>query len=141
LRSAKAGPCKEIPGSPHFRSSWERNFYRVLLRIYPKDRIEYEPQRYTFKKPYRRVLDYCPDFIIDRGLPTQKIYEVKGWLDGPSRTRLLGFQKNYPDAAARLIIVTSGQLNQDWVQDHFGAGAYWDYAQIKRECSGVVAWE
>ena len=55
IRGSKRGPCEEIPGSPVFKSAWERNVFRVLHRL--KYEIEYEPEHFRFSKPYRRAID------------------------------------------------------------------------------------
>ena len=67
--------------------------------------------------------------------------EVKGWLDGPSKTRLQGFQKHFPDLARMLLIVTRDRKNIEWVKTHLPEAELWDYPVIRRQLGFLVAWE
>lgn len=46
--------------------------------------------------------DYTPDFRINRGQRTFFI-EVKGYLDGPDRTKLRAIKAQYPDLDIRIV--------------------------------------
>ncbi len=138
IRGSKRGPCPELVGSPVFKSGWERNVYRVFC--YLKYEVQYEPERFRFPEPYRRSIDYCPDFFIRKGTE-ERLVEVKGWLDGPSKTRLQGFRKFYPERAKRLLIVTRDRGNTEWVRNHLPGTEVWDYPVIRRQLGFLVDWE
>lgn len=159
VRVARHGHCDEIPGSPRFRSGWERNVYRFLLRTGWR-LIEYEAKRYRFKEPYKRAIDYCPDFTTTEpngrrepeyeisgaaglALPVGKdwIIEVKGRLDGPSKTRLLGFKKYYPHLEDHLLIITRMSENAQWFAKHLPKAVVWDYDNLKRQVGRMCQWE
>jgi hypothetical protein len=84
--------------------------------------------------------DYCPDFRIRKD-GVERFVEVKGWLDGPSKTRLLGFRKNYPEIARKLLVVTRGQGNVEWFKAQLPEAKLWDYPVIRRQLAFLVAWE
>ena len=134
----KKGPCKEIINSPSFRSAWERNVYRVFQ--FTNHRLQYEIRRYVFDPPYRRTLDYLPDFVLEEGTEKEQIIEVKGWLDGKSKTKLLGFKKHYPDELKKLIVITDGKKNILWCKLKLRCEV-WEYSKIKKEFAGLVVWE
>lgn len=137
MNRGKRGPCKEIWGSPNFKSTYERNVYRVLRCL---GSVEYEPGEYKFEPPYRRCLGYSPDFMLtDKNGTT--IFEVKGWLDGPSKTRLSGFKKHYPGMIGRFVVVTTGKNNIEWLRLNIGC-EIWDYSKLKQQSSALgLEWE
>lgn len=159
VRVAKHGACDEIEGSPRFRSGWERNVYRFLLRTGWK-LINYEKFRFTFDKPFRRAIDYCPDFTATEPngmrnpeyeisgaaglvLPFGKdwIIEVKGRLDGQSKTRLMGFKKYYPHLEDHLLIITRMRDNAEWFSKNLPKAVVWDYDNLKRQVGRMCQWE
>lgn len=136
--SIKRGPCPEILYSPNFKSSYERNVYRVLIKL--GFRPQYEARRFDFPSPYRKAHEYTPDFLcMDPVKPGNTYFEVKGWMDGASKTKLLGFKKYFPFESSRLIIVTV-KKNFEWIEDKIGC-EMWDYRELRRQVSGLVAWE
>lgn len=141
----KRGPCLEIPGCPSMRSSWERNVYRVLRKIYPAHEwdIEYERLTLVFVKPYRRVLDYKPDFAIyprERNTNEMRLVEVKGYLDSPSRTRLTGFKKYYPHLVRCMTVIT-GPENFPWLIKAMPGITLQSYNVLRGQFDGLVVWE
>jgi len=83
-----------------FRSAWEANFARylnLLIRNGDITRWEYEPDRFEFTAIKRGTRSYCPDFKIwDHDDSEPYYYEVKGWMDAKSKTRLKRMAKYYP---------------------------------------------
>jgi hypothetical protein len=138
IRGSKHGPCPEFADSPVFKSAWERNVYRVFRNL--RYEIQYESERFRFPEPYRRSIDYCPDFFIRKGTE-ERLVEVKGWLDGPSKTRLMGFRKFYPERVKQLLVVTRDRGNVEWVRTHLPGAELWDYPVIHRQLGFLVAWE
>lgn len=101
--------CRTVSGKrkdldQFFRSRTEANYARFLNHC----RIEwvYEPKTFFFPDITRGALSYTPDFYCPK---TDKWYEVKGWMDGPSSTRLKRFKKHHPVEAAKLVIVAQSK--------------------------------
>ena len=83
----------------YFRSPWEANFARYLNLLVANRIIqswEYEPREYDFGERYRKNRFYKPDFLVHWPDGSETYYEVKGWLDADSLTRLRRMQKHYP---------------------------------------------
>lgn len=139
--NAVAGRCPEFPDSPYFRSKAERNVYRAL-RINKGWIVEHEKKRYPFPTPFRRAIDYLPDFEV-RNYGSDRlsmIVEVKGWLDGPSKTRLQGFKKHYPDLIKKLVVITSAGKNEAWLREKIGCQV-WILSKLRSQVGGLVKWE
>lgn len=102
---AKAG-WHEIGGKKlYLRSKAELKFAQRLefLKEYKIiDLWEYEPQVFYFEGIKRGVTNYKPDFMTkdQHGI---KYYEVKGYLDPRSITKIKRFIKYYPDL--KLVVV------------------------------------
>lgn len=109
------------------RSSWEANFARYLNFLITTDYIfrwEYEPDRFDFIEIKRGTRSYMPDFKVwDTKDSIPYYYEIKGWMDAKSKTRLKRMAKYYPDIK---VIV-------------FGAKEYRD---LTKKVSGIIPnWE
>ena len=91
-----------------FRSSWEANYARYLNWLVRKKQLlrwEYEPKTFRFEGVTRGPYTYTPDFClytVDGGVV---YHEVKGWMDGPSKSRIARFRKFFPDI--NLVIIDS----------------------------------
>jgi hypothetical protein len=117
-----------------FRSKTEANYARFLNHI----GVEwvYEPKVFFFDDITRGTLSYTPDFYCP-GI--DKWYEVKGWMDGPSTTRLKRFKKYHPIEADKLVIVaqskkTYGQaleLGYDVIR----------YEDVEKQYKNLPRWE
>lgn len=110
-----------------FRSGWEANFARYLNLLLKNGDIvkwEYEPDRFDFTAIQRGTRSYTPDFKIWDAVGAEPYYyEVKGWMDAKSKTRLKRMAKYYPDVK---VIV-------------FGAKEYRD---LKKKLSKIIPnWE
>jgi hypothetical protein len=83
------------------RSSWEANFARYLNFLVENgdiSRWEYELDRFDFASIKRGTRSYTPDFKVwDTEDSVPYYYEVKGWMDAKSKTRLKRMAKYYPD--------------------------------------------
>lgn len=161
---SRKGKCPEYEDSPVMKSSWERNVFRFLHYMHWAH-IKYEPMTFKFETPYRKALDYKPDFFAvhpedyKKGTSTYrrpeddpsttpprvdngqlKIIEVKGRLDGKSKTKLRGFRKHYPDLIKQMIIITESR-NFDWVRQNLPEAAIMDYYHLKRNIGSMVGFE
>lgn len=94
----------------YLRSNWEVKFAEYLEMLKKGGAIkswEYEPKTFWFMEIKRGVRSYKPDFmVVDNG---DKVtwYEVKGFMDGRSVTKLKRMKKYYPDEQVRVI-------DRDW---------------------------
>jgi hypothetical protein len=101
----KGGRRKDL-GDTYFRSAWEANYARYLNFLKKNKDIvdwEYEPKTFIFEQIKRGTRAYTPDFrVVYRG-GRYEWHEVKGWMDGPSKTRLKRMEKYYPTEKIILI--------------------------------------
>lgn len=86
-------------------SSWEANFARYLNFLLERDPTicdwQYEPD--TFEFPIKHgITRYTPDFKVYY-LGSIVYYEVKGWMNAPSKTKLNRMRKYYPDVKLFVI--------------------------------------
>jgi predicted nuclease of restriction endonuclease-like RecB superfamily len=92
---------REDLNNQFFRSSWEANFARYLNFLIENGDIakwEYEPERFEFEAIKRGTRSYMPDFKVwDTPESKPYYYEVKGWMDAKSKTKLKRMAKYYPD--------------------------------------------
>lgn len=96
-----------IGGQRHyFKSKWERNFARYLETLKKHGKIvswEYEPREFWFEGIKRGCVSYKPDFRVVKEEPDVTWYEVKGFYDSKSLTKIKRFAKYYPDEKLVLI--------------------------------------
>jgi hypothetical protein len=89
-----------------FRSGWEMNFARYLDWLLARGEIAdwaYEPKTFWFEKIRRGVCSYKPDFWVKEHNGMECYYEVKGYMDQRSRTKLKRMGIYYPDV--RVIVI------------------------------------
>ena len=98
---------REIGGTRKFyRSSWEANYARYLEWLKAKGEIakwEHEPETFWFEKIVRGTCSYLPDFRVTELNGAIVYHEVKGWMDGRSKTKLRRMKKYYPQIKVVLI--------------------------------------
>ena len=122
----KAG-WREIGGQRHFfRSRWEANYGRYLewlRRLGEIQAWDHEAHVFWFEGIRRGVVSYLPDFkVIERNGSIQW-HEVKGWMDGRSKTALARMAKYHPHET--LIVIREQQ-----------------YMEIQRKVGGLIdGWE
>lgn len=90
----------------YFRSSWESNVARYLnwLQSYNKiDHWEYEVDEFEFPVKRGRGKYYKPDFKVWTTVHSFEYWEVKGYLDAISATKLKRMQRYYPEHKVVLI--------------------------------------
>lgn len=98
---------REIYGVKHyFRSKMEANFGRWLAFQKKSGLIaywEHEPETFWFMEIKRGVRSYLPDFRVTLNDGSIIYYEVKGWYDPKSITKIKRFRKYYPENTLKLI--------------------------------------
>lgn len=114
-------------GDQFFRSAWEANFARYLNFLQTNGDIfkwEYEPDTFWFEAIKRGTRSYLPDFKVwDSEESNPYYYEVKGWMDAKSKTKLKRMAKYYPDVK----IILFGQK---------------DYNSLRKGLSAIIKnWE
>lgn len=90
----------------YMRSNWEWNFALVLEEwLWRGDiiRWEYEPKTFWYESIRRGVRSYKPDFQVYCKNGEHIWYEVKGYLDSKSKTKIKRFRKYYPEE--KLIVL------------------------------------
>jgi hypothetical protein len=106
---AKSGKREDI--GIYVRSSWEANIARYLNWMKSIGAIfawEYEADTFWFLNFKRGTRSYTPDFKIwDRAGDTPYYWEVKGWMDQKSQTKLSRMAKYYPDV--KVIVIGSAE--------------------------------
>lgn len=103
---AKGGKRKDL-NNIYFRSSWEANIARYYNYLGIK--WEFEPKTFIFKNITRGSVSYTPDFYLPE---EDKWVEVKGWMDGKSKTKLKRFKKQYPEEYKKLILITEKEYRE-----------------------------
>ncbi|UOF90815.1 hypothetical protein LSG31_00585 [Fodinisporobacter ferrooxydans] len=91
----------------YVRSRWEANVARYLNFLKDQKKIykwEYEPDTFWFEKIKRGTRSYTPDFKIwDTEDSDSYYWEVKGYMDQKSRTKLDRMKKYFPNVRIELI--------------------------------------
>ncbi len=103
---AKGGKRKDL-NNIYFRSAWEANIARYYNFIGVK--WEFEPKTFIFKNITRGSVSYTPDFYLPE---EDKWIEVKGWMDGKSKTKLKRFKQQYPEEYKKLELITEKEYKE-----------------------------
>lgn len=100
---------REIGGKRnYYRSRWEANYARYLEWLKHHDHIqgwEHEPETFWFDQIKRGVRSYLPDFRVTEKSGRVAYYEVKGWMDPRSATKLKRMAKYHP--AVTIVVIDS----------------------------------
>ena len=97
----------------YVRSSWEANVARYLNFLIKQKTIfkwEYEPDTFWFENIKRGTRSYTPDFKIwdtENGDPYY--WEVKGYMDAKSKTKLKRMAKYHPDV--KVVVIGKDEYN------------------------------
>lgn len=90
----------------YFKSKWEVNFAYFMQFLKHTGTIadwDYEPQTFWFNKIKRGVVSYLPDFRCLENNNEFTYYEVKGYMDAKSKTKIKRMAKYYPDI--KLVVI------------------------------------
>lgn len=104
--NVQRGDYENSKGSMYFRSKWEANYALFLDFLVEKEGIkewEYEPDVFIFEKIKFGTRSYRPDFKVFLNDGKFEYHEIKGYMDGKSKTKLKRMSKYYPDAKIILI--------------------------------------
>lgn len=91
----------------YLKSLWEINYAHYLEFLRKAKNIldwEYEPRIFNFPKDSYKAgpFAYKPDFFITNK-NDQEWHEVKGWMNGSSKSKLKRFAKHFPDEKLTVI--------------------------------------
>ncbi len=104
---AKQPGWKEIGGQRiYFRSKWEVKFAQWLEFLKSSGVIqkwEYEPKTFWFEGIKRGVCSYKPDFAVTYPDGKTKWYEVKGYMDQRSKTKIDRFHRYFPEEVLEVV--------------------------------------
>lgn len=97
----------EIGGKRNFyRSRWEYR-YALYLEFMKKhghvSEWEHEPTTFWFEGIKRGTNNYKPDFRVTFPSGAVEYFEVKGYMDQKSRTKIKRMAKYHPDVILRVI--------------------------------------
>jgi len=140
---------REDLGDDFFRSPTEANFARALVSL--KIPYEFEKRVFTFANYERKPFQYIPDFKI---LPhksksawgkqfTPGWYEIKGWMNSESRSKLKRFRICYPEEAKKMTVVVyarSDRAAAEFCKKEGFRVLYWDVIRKDFEVK-IPTWE
>lgn len=97
----------EIGGKRNFyRSRWEYR-YALYLELMKNLRYvadwEHEPETFWFNNIKRGTNNYKPDFKVTFPSGAVEWFEVKGYMDAKSKTKLKRMAKYHPEVVLRVI--------------------------------------
>jgi len=99
-----------------YRSRWEANYARFLEFQRLQGWIakwEHEAKTFWFDGIRRGCVAYLPDFKVTLPDGGVEYHEVKGWMDGKSRTKLKRMAKFHPAVRVRVF-------DAAWYRKHAG---------------------
>jgi hypothetical protein len=97
----------EIGGKRNFyRSRWEYRYALYLEFMKKHGHIldwEHEPTTFWFDGIRRGTNNYKPDFCVTFPSGNKEYFEVKGYMDAKSKTKIKRMAKYHPDVVLRII--------------------------------------
>lgn len=102
----KAGWAQVGENKCYFRSRWEYKFalYLELQKKYGYiKQWEHEPHTFYFEGIKRGTNNYKPDFRVTFPDGRQEWYEVKGYMDSKSITKIQRMKKYHPNVVLTVI--------------------------------------
>ena len=112
----------------YFRSKWERNYARFLQYAKSNQVIfdwQYEPKEFWFENIKRGVRSFKPDFLViyhSKGLHSW--YEVKGYMDSKSATKIKRMKKYYPE---EFLTIVDKKWFQMFEKEYASQLSGWEY--------------
>ncbi len=111
--NVQRGEYENSKGTMYFRSKWEANYAIYLDFLIRQGQIkewEYEADVFVFEEIQFGTRSYRPDFKVFTNDGLFEYHEVKGYMDGPSKTKLKRMAKYYPDV--KLILIDAPVYNE-----------------------------
>lgn len=89
-----------------FRSRWEYR-YALYLQLMKDNKYivdwEHEPRVFYFEGIKRGTTNYKPDFRVVFPSGKEEWFEIKGYMDAKSKTKIKRMAKYYPEIILRVI--------------------------------------
>ena len=104
--NVKRGDYECSKGSVYFRSMWEANYALYLDFLVSIGQIrgwEYEAEVFVFEEVKFGKRSYRPDFTVTCADGGIEYHEVKGHMNGASKTKLRRMEKYFPDVKIILV--------------------------------------
>ena len=120
----QSGEYENSKGTMHFRSKWEANIALYLDFLVKQKEIkswEYEPDRFVFASIMFGTRSFIPDFKVKNNDGSFEYWEVKGYMDGRSKTKLKRLSKYYPEI--KLILIDEDYYNN--LKNKIGKALHW----------------
>jgi hypothetical protein len=97
----------EIGGKLNFyRSRWEYR-YALYLQLMKDNKYivdwEHEPHTFYFEGIKRGTNNYKPDFLVKFPSGKEEWYEIKGYMDSKSATKIKRMAKYHPDIVLNVV--------------------------------------
>ena len=110
--NVQRGDYENSKGTMYFRSKWEANYALHLDFLVKHKKIkswEFEPDRFIFESIQFGTRSYIPDFKIKNNDGAIEYHEIKGHMDGRSKTKLKRMAKYFPNI--KLVLIDSDYYN------------------------------
>jgi len=105
-QNVQRGDYENSKGTVYFRSKWEANYALYLDFLVERGEIknwEYEVDVFIFDKIKFGTRSYRPDFKVFNNNGSFEYHEIKGYMDGRSKTKLKRMLKYYPKMKVVLV--------------------------------------
>ena len=99
------------------KSNYERLFAKYLQFLKTKKHIKewwYEPDLFYFEGIKRGVTNYTPDFKVENPDGSFEYFEIKGYMDAKSKTKIKRMAKYHPDVKLEV-------RDKDWFKENQAA--------------------
>ena len=113
------GDYENSKGTMYFRSKWEANIALYLDFLVVHGDVaswEFEPEYFVFDQIRHGTTRYLPDFKVTNKDGTVEYWEVKGYMDARSKTKLKRMKKYYPQI--KLVLLDKDVYNS--IKKNFG---------------------
>lgn len=102
--TTKGGKRPDL-GNRYFRSMWEANYARYLNWMKGLGEVlSWGYETFEFSFPVKRgTRFYKPDFEITWRDGLHEHVEIKGWMDGKSKTQIARMARYYPHVKVRVV--------------------------------------
>lgn len=119
------------------RSGWEANFCRYLKSVGVQ--YKYEPQVFVFSGIKHGTVSYTPDFKLS----DESWVEVKGYLDGKSKTQIRRFRQFFPEEFKKLkAVVGSANTSAAKFFIEIGVPIFIYYNDLNKKYKDIIPfWE
>ena len=90
----------------YFKSRWEHRYAQYLEFMKKHNKIvdwQYEPKTFYFEGIKRGTTNYKPDFLVTFPSGNSEWFEVKGFMDSKSKTKIKRMAKYHPNEKLNIV--------------------------------------